>query len=79
MKEELSVARVIKALEQKISENPSRELVESYLGLLDRLNAPEPLGPNAEWASKFDDLDKRVQFLESLSKVRVMKDGTLIQ
>lgn len=78
MKEELSLARVVKALEKRISESPTPELIESYSKLLDRLNAPEPTKADGDFLARFEELEKRVVFLESLQKVRVIKDGRVV-
>jgi hypothetical protein len=78
MKEELSLARVVKALEKTISEKPTPELIESYSKLLDRLNAPEPSAASEGFLSRFEELERRVVFLESLQKVRVIKDGRVV-
>lgn len=72
MKEELSIARVVKSLEKAVIDNPTEELVDCYLKLVDRLNAPESATDQAE---RIGALDARVCFLESLQKVRVLDGG----
>lgn len=71
MKEELSLKRCLKALEEQIAQG-TVGAVDGYLKLLERVEKPTPTTPVDGLMGRIGELEARVTFLEKLQKVRVI-------